>query len=73
MNHILLMVFLDQGTFDVLRVVSPLREKIENEREHTVLIPVSGLSHGLEIIELLPTKGYERIMISPPKIKLMIE
>ena len=73
MDHILLMAFIDQGTFDVLRVVSPLREKIENEREHTILIPVSGLSHGLEIIELLPTKGYERIMISPPKIKLMIE
>lgn len=66
MDHILLMAFIDQGTFDVLRVVSPFREKIENEREHTVLIPVSGLSHGLEIIELLPTKGYERIMISPP-------
>lgn len=32
MNHILLMAFIDQGTFDVLRVVSPLREKIENER-----------------------------------------
>lgn len=73
MDHILLMAFIDQGTFDVLRVVSPLREKIENEREHTVLIPVSGLSHAIEIIELLPTKGYERIMISPPKIHLMIE
>lgn len=66
MNHILLMVFLDQGTFDVLRVVSPLWEKIENEREHTVLIPVSGLGHSLKIIGLLPTKGYKRIMISPP-------
>lgn len=73
MDHILLMAFIDQGTFDVLRVVSPFREKIENEREHTVLIPVSGLDHAIEIIELLPTKGYKRIMISPPKIKLMIE
>ena len=66
MNHILLMAFIDQGTFDVLRVVSPLWEKIENEREHTVLIPVSGLSHSLKIIGLLPSMGYKRIMISPP-------
>lgn len=73
MDHILLMAFLDQGTFDVLRVVSPLREKKENEREHTVLIPIGGLDHAIKIIGLLPTKGYERVMIAPPKINLMIE
>jgi hypothetical protein len=64
--HILLMAFLDQGTFDALWVVSPLWEKKKYEREHTVLIPVSGLDHAIEIIGLLPTKGYERVMISPP-------
>lgn len=65
-DHILLMVFLDQGTFDVLWVVSPLWEKKKNEREHTVLIPISGPDHAIKIIELLSAKGYERTMIAPP-------
>lgn len=66
MDHILLMVFLDQGAFDVLWVVSLLYEKKKNEREHTVLIPISELDHAIKIIGLLSTKGYERTMIAPP-------
>ena len=66
MNHILLMAFLDQGTFDVLWVISLLQEKKENEREHTVLIPINGPDRAIMIIGLLLAKGYERVMITQP-------
>lgn len=66
MDHILLMAFLDQGTFDVLWVVSPFYEKKKYEREHTVLISIDGPDRAIKIIGLLLAKGYERTMIAPP-------
>jgi len=66
MDHILLIAFLDQGTFDVLWVASPLQEKKKNEREHTVLIPINGPDRAIMIIGLLLAKGYERVMITQP-------